>query len=278
MLHSMGRRFLGGSGLRRHQESESFAKVMMPIKSMASAKALRVFALGPAVLMLAACAGGTPKLGTAGGTLVVAEALPEPQLLDRAGDRTAFKLGPDDLLAIQVFGSEETSVPRLRIDKSGRMSVPVAGVINAAGLTLEDLETAIEARLRANYFRNPQVSANLLEVESARVTVEGQVIRPGVYPALPDMTLMQAVASAQGTTETARLNEVVIFRTVEGKRYAALYDLRAVRRGNYEDPRIFANDIITIGDSSARRLFRDIISVIPLLTTPLIVALQNNGS
>jgi polysaccharide export outer membrane protein len=233
------------------------------------------FAVSAAALLLSACTQGAPEIGTAGGTMVVAEALPEPAQTGPGGGRIAFKLGADDLVAIKVFGSEEASVPRLRIDKSGRLSVPIAGVIDASGLSLEELEAEIERRLRANFFRQPQVSVNLLEIESARVTVDGQVMQPGVYPAIPDMTLLQAVASARGTTESARLNEVVIFRTVEGRRYAALYDLREIRRGNYADPRIYANDIITIGDSSARRLFRDFISVIPLLTTPLIVAFQN---
>lgn len=247
---------------------------MMPNLRMAPGKALRVVALSAVLLLVAACGGGTPKIGNLGGNLEVTENMPEPTLLDSNGKPAAFKLGGDDLLAIKVFGSEEASVPRLRIDKSGRISVPVAGVIDTTGMTLEELERTIETRLRANYFRNPQVSVNLLEVESARITVEGQVMRPGVYPALPGMTLLQAVASAQGTSENARLNEVVVFRTVEGRRYAALYDLKAVRKGNYEDPRIHANDIITVGDSNARRLFRDFIGIIPLLTTPLIVAFQ----
>jgi polysaccharide biosynthesis/export protein len=67
----------------------------------------------------------------------------------------------------------------------------------------------------------------------------------------------------------------VIFRTVEGKQLAALYNLKAIRRGNYDDPEVFANDVVVVGDSSARRLFRDILQVVPLLTTPIIVALQN---
>ena len=148
--------------------------------------------------------------------------------------------------------------------------------MTAGGLSIAELEAEIERRLRAKYFRDPQVSVSLLEIESAKVTVDGQVMKPGVYPVMPNMTLMQSVASAAGVTETARLNEVVIFRTVAGTRYAALYDLRAIRRGNYEDPRVFADDIVLIGDSSARRLFRDFIQIIPLLTTPIIVAFQNS--
>jgi polysaccharide export outer membrane protein len=152
--------------------------------------------------------------------------------------------------------------------------VPLAGVINAAGLTIEEMESEIEKRLRARYFRNPEVAVSLLEAESSRITVDGQVRRPGLYPAVTQMTLLQAIARAEGTTENARLNEVVIFRTVEGQRYAALYDLRGIRRGMYKDPNVFANDIITVGDSASRQLFRDFIQLVPLLTTPLVVLFQ----
>lgn len=226
-------------------------------------------------LVASGCASKPLELGNAGGKLVVAPTLPEPQHFSTSAQSDAFRLGADDVLSVRVVGHADASVERVRLDKSGRLSLPVAGVIDAGGMTIEQLVAEVETRLRKNYFRDPQVAVYLLEVESAKVTVDGQVTRPGVYPVFPDMTLMQAVASAQGVTETAKLDEVVIFRTVDGQRYAALYDLRAVRRGNYADPRIFTDDIILIGDSSARRLFQDFVSIIPLLTTPLIVAFQN---
>lgn len=81
---------------------------------------------------------------------------------------------------------------------------------------------------------------------------------------------MRAIARASGTSEFARENYVVVFRNVDGKRYAALYDLRAIRQGMYDDPEIFSNDVIYVGDSQARRLFRDIIAASPLISTPLI--------
>jgi polysaccharide biosynthesis/export protein len=227
-------------------------------------------------LVLSACASGKRELGTAGGTLSVADRLPEPVTRNESGEPLAFQLGADDLVAVKVFGSEEASVERVRIDRSGRLSVPIAGVVNATGLTLDELESLIEMRLRERFFRNPDVSINLLEIESAKITIDGQVAKPGLYPAVANMTLMQAVASAEGTKETADLNEVVIFRTVDNQKYAALYDLRAIRRGNYEDPKVFANDVVSVGDSASKRLFRDILQVVPLLTTPLILLLQQN--
>jgi polysaccharide export outer membrane protein len=125
--------------------------------------------------------------------------------------------------------------------------------------------------------RDPQVTVNLKETVSQVITVDGQVKRPGLYPVIGKMTLMRAVATAEGTAEFAKLEDVVIFRTVKGQQLAALYDLKAIRRGNYGDPEVFANDVIVVGDSQARRLFRDALQIVPLLTTPLIIALQNNN-
>ena len=68
---------------------------------------------------------------------------------------------------------------------------------------------------------------------------------------------------------------MVIFREVDGQRFAGLYNLKGIRRGNYPDPEVYANDVILVGDSPGRRLFKDVIQAAPLFTTPLIVALRN---
>lgn len=247
---------------------------MKPISTWTAAKVLRAMAIAAAMMAVSAC-GGKPEVGNAGGTMTVIDSLPEPVARSESGESLPFKLGPDDVVAVRVFGSEDASIDRVLIDKSGRLSVPVAGVMNVGGLSLEETEALITSRLRANYFRDPQVSVSLLEVESAKLTVDGQVGKPGLHPVVPNMTLIQAIATAEGTTENARLNEVVVFRTVNGQKYAALYNLGAIRRGNYADPTVFANDTIVVGDSPARRLFRDFIQIIPLLTTPIVVAFQN---
>jgi polysaccharide export outer membrane protein len=88
------------------------------------------------------------------------------------------------------------------------------------------------------------------------------------------MTLMRAIATARGVTEFARMDDVVIFRTVGSRDMAALYNLGAIRRGSYPDPEIFAGDIVVVGDSPARRLFRDVLQASPLFLTPIIAVLQ----
>ena len=180
-------------------------------------------------------------------------------------------------MIIDVFGIEELSEKEVQTDASGRISFPLAGVIEAAGKTPGEIEEEIEARLRSRYVRDPQVTVNLKETVSQVITVDGQVKKPGLYPVVGKMTLMRAVATAEGTAEFARLDDVVIFRTVKGQQLAALYNLKAIRRGNYQDPEVFANDVVVVGDSQARRLFKDALQIVPLLTTPLIIALQNNN-
>ena len=85
---------------------------------------------------------------------------------------------------------------------------------------------------------------------------------------------MRAVANAKGASEFARLDDVVVFRSVEGKPMAALYNLGAIRRGLYPNPKIYANDIIIVGNSSARRMFQQFLQIAPLLTTPVVLALE----
>jgi polysaccharide export outer membrane protein len=90
---------------------------------------------------------------------------------------------------------------------------------------------------------------------------------------LGNMSLMRAVAGAKGASEYARLDDVVVFRTVGGKQMAALYNLSAIRRGLYPDPQIYPNDIVIVGDSKARRMFQRFIEAAPTLATPLVLAL-----
>lgn len=237
---------------------------------------MRISALIAAAILMSGCAlgprplGGDPKV-----SVVDASTLPAPAGLDLVTDARPYLLGPFDKLTVDVFGIQGLEARDVQVDAGGRISFPMAGSIEVGGKTAAEVEVLVAERLRAAHIRDPQVTVNLKETISQVVTVDGQVNEPGQYPVIGRMTLMKAIARAKGTAEFAKLNDVVIFRTVEGRRYAALYNLQAVRRGAYADPDIFANDIIIVGDSTSRRLFKDLLQVVPLFTTPLIVTLQN---
>jgi polysaccharide export outer membrane protein len=224
-------------------------------------------------LVLAACA-GAPQPGGEQVRLVDASFFGPPDGSAVSQDARPYLIGPFDKLVIDVFGIDELSQKEVQTDASGRISFPLVGVVEASGKTPAQLERLLEDRLRA-FVRDPQVTVNLKETVSQVVTVDGQVQEPGLYPVVGRMTLLRSIAKAKGTTEYAKADDVLVFRTVHGQRTVALFNLNAIRRGNYADPEIYANDVVVVGESQARRIFKDFIQIAPALTYPLVVALQH---
>lgn len=228
------------------------------------------------VSVLVSCAGSRVLGGAESVKVISGTELPQPARADLIAQDRPYLIGPFDKLTIDVFGIEELSKKEVQTDASGRISFPLAGVVEAAGRTPAEVEEVLEQRLRSGFVRDPQVTVNLKETVSQVITVDGQVREPGLYPVIGRMTLIRAVATAKGTDEFAKLDDVVVFRTVDGQQYAALYNLKAIRRGGYPDPEVFANDVVVVGDSASRRLFKNALQIAPLLTTPIILLLQGN--
>ena len=226
------------------------------------------------VIALSACGGRKPLESTQRLTVIQGSgALPEPGRDDlTAADRPSL-IGPLDTIQVDVFNVPDLS-REMQVDASGRIAMPLVGTIDARGKTAAELANDIEAALRGRYVRNPEVTVNLKSSVSQVVAIDGQVVEPGLYPVTNQMTLMRAIASARGVSEFARQDDVVILRKVNNQQMAGLYNLAAIRRGAYDDPPVYANDVIVVGDSPQRRLFRDFVSLSPLLAGPLIAILQ----
>jgi polysaccharide export outer membrane protein len=206
-------------------------------------------------------------------TVVDSGVLPEPLRQDLSSPDRLALIGPLDVIYVDVFNVDALS-RELQVDASGRISIPLIGSIDAGGKTREELADLIASSLRDRYVRDPQVTVNIRSSVSQVVTVDGEVTEPGLYPVTNQMTLMRAISSAKGVSEFAKLDDVVILRKVNGQKVAGLYNVTAIRRGLYSDPPIYANDLITVGDSPRRRLFQNLIAATPLLTAPLILLLQ----
>lgn len=228
----------------------------------------------PFALAIAACGGRPPLQSTSTFTVVSQESeLPPPSRTDLTAKDRPSLIGPLDTIAISVFNVPELD-REAQVDASGRISMPLIGAIEARGRTAAELAELIESNLRGRFVKNPSVSINIKNSVSQVVTVDGEVEKPGLYPVTNQMTLSRAIASASGLTEFAEREEVVVMRTVDGRRMAGLYSLEAIRRGIYGDPEIYANDIVIVGDSPQRRIFKDLVSVAPLLAAPLIAIVQ----
>ncbi len=223
---------------------------------------------------LAGCARHEPLRSN--GQLTVVEGssvLPPPGRADlTAVDRPAL-IGPLDTIEVDVFNVPDLN-REMQVDASGRIAMPLAGTIDVRGKTASEVATEISQALRARYVRNPEVTVNIKSSVSQVVTIDGQVVEPGLYPVTNQMTLMRVIASAKGLSEFARQDDVVILRTVGNQRMAGLYNVAAIRRGAYDDPLVYANDVIVVGDSPQRRLFRDFVSLSPILAAPLIAIVQ----
>ncbi|TXC64956.1 polysaccharide export protein [Sphingosinicella ginsenosidimutans] len=199
--------------------------------------------------------------------------MPPPTREDLTAATRVHLIGPFDKISVEVFGIQELS-RTVEVDAQGQIQLPLIGVVAASGRTPPELASFVQQQLGSRYVRNPQVSVNVVETQSLRITVDGEVTQPGVYPFLGRVTLMSALAQAHGVTEYARQKHVVVFRQVNGQDMAALYDLRAIRRGIYADPEIYPNDIVVVGENQARRIFQDVLRSSNLLTTPIVAAIR----
>ena len=233
-----------------------------------------IVGLAATACMLAACAGQPPIQSAPGLTVIEGRAaLPVPDRGDLVAEDRLALVGPLDTISVNVFGVSELS-REMQVDSGGRIAMPLIGAIDAGGKTAAELARDIEQQLSGRYVRDPNVTVNIISSVSQVVTVDGQVVEPGLYPVTNQMTLLRAVASARGLTEFANEDDVVILRTVKGQRVAGLYNISAIRRGLYEDPSLYANDLVVVGDSPQRRMFRDLVSLAPLLAAPVIALLQ----
>ncbi|MEM0985327.1 MAG: polysaccharide biosynthesis/export family protein [Pseudomonadota bacterium] len=175
-------------------------------------------------------------------------------------------IGPADMLEIKVFGVPELD-GRYQVDYLGRIKVPLVGEVNAMGLSTYELSGVLEDELEKSYLQNAQV--NVIVEESAdalrEFTIEGSVNKPGIFPVAEDMTLLQAVAVAGGPSEFANPRKVVVFRTIDGERSAAAFDLIAIRAGTAGDPQIYPDDIVVMDGSEVRSGYREVIRSIPIV-------------
>ena len=216
------------------------------------------------MLMLAACNSG----GGTRNTLAVGTDLPAPDTTSASGayqGATDYRVGAQDLLSISVFGVQDLTKD-VRVNSNGQISLPLIGGVMAGGRTIPELEAELSRKYSDGYLQKPQVSVFVKEFTSQRVTLEGAIAKPGIYPITGKTTLLQAIALAGGIDDKfADLGGIVLMRQVNGKRMAAAYDLRQVRKGVVEDPLVYGDDIIVIEQSASKTALRRFIESVPVL-------------
>lgn len=211
-------------------------------------------------LLLAAC---QPSLQTdlpTGADAAAAIAIPEPA----PGQAREYFLMPGDVLSVDVYREADLSRERVQIDSAGNLALPLIDEVVAAGRSPAELAILVEGAYGARFLRDPQVTIAVVETAARTVAVEGSVVKPGLYEIPPGASLLTAMALAGSPSENAALDEVLVFRRIEGRRAGARFDLTAIRAGRADDPALYAGDVVVVGHSNLRGGLRELLRAAPL--------------
>ncbi|WP_162787178.1 polysaccharide biosynthesis/export family protein [Notoacmeibacter marinus] len=195
------------------------------------------------------------------GVRVVANLPPPPS--SASGEQP---LAPNDILKVDVFQVDELD-RTVQISANGEISLPLIGKVQAAGKSASELEQSIAASYSRSYLQNPQVNVFVTESSAQKVTVDGEVKKPGLFNSTLQSSLTGMVAQAGGLTDIADSNRVYVFRNIGPERVVANYSLKDIRKGERNDPRLYGGDVVVIFPSGGRVAMRNLKEALGLATS-----------
>ncbi|GEM_PF-360080 len=144
--------------------------------------------------------------------IILAQAQPTTAM---ASSGIGYRLGSGDRVHIIVFGQKDLTGD-YQVDGSGTLQFPLIGAVRAGGMTADELQQAITSKLSPGYLRNPSVSVEVINYRP--FSILGEVNKPGAFPYVSGMTVLDAVALAGGFTHRAKDDDYTIRRTENGHR------------------------------------------------------------
>jgi polysaccharide export outer membrane protein len=157
-----------------------------------------------------------------------------------------YKIGAQDVLRIDVWKEPEISrITPVRPD--GRISLPLLNDVQAAGLTPTELAGTIAEGLK-KFITNPQVTVGVTEINSRRIYVTGEVVKPGAFALQPSMTVLQALTNCGGFTQFAKIKGIYVLRTEDGKQVKHEFNYKDVVKGKKPELNILLQpgDVIVV--------------------------------
>jgi polysaccharide export outer membrane protein len=157
-----------------------------------------------------------------------------------------YKIGAQDVLRIDVW-KEEQLTRTVPVRPDGKVTLPLLNDLQAVGLTPMQLADVISEGLK-KYINNPQVTVTVSEINSRRIYVTGEVTRPGTFPLLPNMTVLQALSSSGGFTQFAKLRKIYVLRMEEGKQVKHPFNYKDALSGKKPEQNILLQpgDVIVV--------------------------------
>ena len=175
----------------------------------------------------------------------------------------AYRIGPLDVLTVTVFRVPELSSV-VQVADTGTINLPLIGDVWAVGRTAKDVEREVTQRLGEKYLQNPQVTVFIKEYNAQRVTVNGAVKKPGVFPLKGRTTLLQLISQAEGLDYGRSSGNILILRQLDSKRTAARFDLDEIVDGAAPDPTLEPGDVVIVEDSATKIIWYNILRALPI--------------
>ena len=155
------------------------------------------------------------------------------------------QVGIDDTFEVRVFGEQDLS-NTYRVASDGTIDFPLAGRIRVTGLRTGDIQKEILERLRNGYLKDPQVTVSMKEWHSRKISVLGQVQKPGPVEYHPHMTIIDAIALAGGFTGIAAKNSVSVRREGGGKVESRVYRVADITEGRSSNIAVLPGDVVVV--------------------------------
>lgn len=182
-----------------------------------------------AALFVISCGGQQPEL--------------QQSNVDTTPDTT---LGPDDLFDVRVYGEKELS-NTFRVASDGTIDYPLLGTVQVDGLTPSEVVRAIETGLKeGGFLKNPHVSILVKEYKSKKISVFGQVKKPGTFPYQDGMSVVEAISLAGGFTSMARKNDTTVIRAVDGEKKRFRVPVEEIGQGKAPNFLLNTGDIVFV--------------------------------
>jgi len=147
-----------------------------------------------------------------------------------------YVIGPDDVLMI-VFWREKDMSAEVTVRPDGKISLPLLNDVDAAGITPEQLRLNLE-KAAAKLMSEPNASVVVKTINSRKVYITGNVLRPGNYPLNGEMTVLQLIAVAGGLQEYADSKNIVILRKVDGREQRLKFNYKDVTKQKHPEQNI----------------------------------------
>lgn len=154
-----------------------------------------------------------------------------------------YVIGAEDVLEVVVWREKDMST-QVTVRPDGMVSLPLLNDVQAGGLSPEQFRTRV-AESASKYIESPSVTVIVKQINSRKVSVMGEVVKPGIYPLLAPTTVLQLLALAGGPTAFADVKEISVVRTVSGKTTRLLFNYKEVARGR----RMEQNILLQPGDT-----------------------------